>query len=540
MAASEKIGSTGYPELLRFKGLVGRIDAMDRSLARQADPALHARVEDLTALERRLSAMANAVPSARDQTKTRAWRDRYATLVAEREAMTRDLARDFTPFRETLEGKELGLAEIQLGLSSHEALIDMFLSGGHYLAFVVGGTGEAVRLDLGEAAKIEEAAVAFVVASQRAGAMPTSPRQGTDGEAAERDTAVWEAAGKALRDLVFAPVEAHLPPDTTTLYVVPDGALAAVPFAALPGRASGRLLIDEYHLTYLSMAQDLVTSRSASGTGKGALLIGGVDYDKADANENGGTPAASPSTTAPVLADAGRAPRGGHFDALAATGPEIDAIAERLGDGAAILVGPKATESRMRALAVGKRILHFATHGFVRTDLMAGLRPRAKEEQRWMAHGMERHLVGGHDPMLLAGLAMAGANPREGGDGDDGILTAAEASYMDLSGCDLVVLSACETARGTPESGEGVLGLVHGFELAGARRVVGSLWKVDDEATRRLMDGLYERMLRKVNPLSPSDALRESALALRAWKDPTGEARFAAPKYWAAFVAYGR
>ena len=70
--------------------------------------------------------------------------------------------------------------------------------------------------------------------------------------------------------------------------------------------------------------------------------------------------------------------------------------------------------------------------------------------------------------------------------------------------------------------------------MAGAQRVVASLWPVDDEATRLLMDGMYERMLREKDPLPAAEALRESALALR--KDK----RFSAPRHWAAFVAYDR
>ena len=103
-----------------------------------------------------------------------------------------------------------------------------------------------------------------------------------------------------------------------------------------------------------------------------------------------------------------------------------------------------------------------------------------------------------------------------------------------------MTLSACETAKGTAESGEGVQGLVSAFQLAGARSVVASLWKVDDEGTRRLMEGLYDRMLRKENPRAPADALREAAISLRDAKDSSGKARFANPRYWAAFVCYER
>ena len=123
--------------------------------------------------------------------------------------------------------------------------------------------------------------------------------------------------------------------------------------------------------------------------------------------------------------------------------------------------------------------------------------------------------------------------------GDDGILTAAEASYLDLDGVDLVVLSACQTALGKAESGEGVIGLVRGFQMAGAKRVIASLWQVDDEATRLLMQHLYDGMLREEDPLSPAEALREAALKVRGSTGSRGQS-FAAPRYWAAFVAYGR
>jgi CHAT domain-containing protein len=133
--------------------------------------------------------------------------------------------------------------------------------------------------------------------------------------------------------------------------------------------------------------------------------------------------------------------------------------------------------------------------------------------------------------MVLAGLALAGAN-RRGEEGEDGILTALEASHLHLDGCDLVVLSACETALGTALPGEGVLGLVQGFRTAGARGVVASLWKVDDDATRLLMDRFHTARLVADPPLSPPEALRRAARALR--EDP----RYSAPRHWAAFVAY--
>ena len=209
-------------------------------------------------------------------------------------------------------------------------------------------------------------------------------------------------------------------------------------------------------------------------------------------------------------------------------------VQSRLGATCVVLLGGDATEGRLRQDVLGKRLVHLATHGFVRTDLMAGLRRRA-EDTEWLGAGAERQLAAGYDPLTLAGLAMAGANPREGGGDDDGILTAAEASYLNLDGCDLVVLSACETARGKVESGEGVIGLVQAFQMAGAKQVLGSLWRVDDAATRALMERFYDLWLGKDGKpgVEAVEALRQAQAYVRSqekWKHPY---------YWAAWVLWG-
>ena len=113
---------------------------------------------------------------------------------------------------------------------------------------------------------------------------------------------------------------------------------------------------------------------------------------------------------------------------------------------------------------------------------------------------------------------------------------------LDLRGTELVVLSACDTAGGSSRSGEGILGLVRAFRLAGARNVIASLWPVDDAATQLLMKLFYERWLSKAKP-SPAVALREAAKALREHEVTVGDKTtrpYEAPRYWAAFVVYTR
>jgi CHAT domain-containing protein len=98
-------------------------------------------------------------------------------------------------------------------------------------------------------------------------------------------------------------------------------------------------------------------------------------------------------------------------------------------------------------------------------------------------------------------------------------------------GSDLVVLSACQTALGREIRGEGLIGLTRGFLYAGARRVVASLWQIDDRTSAELMRQFYERML--VQGERPAAALRAAQIAM--WRTKGWEA----PYYWAAFTLQG-
>ncbi|MBO0800278.1 MAG: CHAT domain-containing protein, partial [Blastocatellia bacterium] len=133
------------------------------------------------------------------------------------------------------------------------------------------------------------------------------------------------------------------------------------------------------------------------------------------------------------------------------------------------------------------------------------------------------------DPLLRSGLALAGAN--QGGNGaDDGVLTALEAAYLDLSGTKLVVLSACDTGVGELKNGEGVQGLRRALVLAGSESQVMSLWPVSDAAAKDLMIPYYKALQQGEGR---SEALRQVQLqALR-----RAESRH--PFYWAAFIQSG-
>ena len=100
---------------------------------------------------------------------------------------------------------------------------------------------------------------------------------------------------------------------------------------------------------------------------------------------------------------------------------------------------------------------------------------------------------------------------------------------------DLVVLSACETARGRVVQGEGIVGLTRAFMFAGVPRVLCSLWKVDDEATRALMMRFYEVW----NPPGGSPACRPRRLSARRRTPSAPTREWRHPYYWAAWVLWG-
>jgi len=141
------------------------------------------------------------------------------------------------------------------------------------------------------------------------------------------------------------------------------------------------------------------------------------------------------------------------------------------------------------------------------------------------------------NPLLLSGLAFAGANRRGAAtaDEDDGILTAEEVAGLDLTGLDWAVLSACDTGLGVVRVGEGVLGLRRAFQTAGARTVIMSVWSVEDRSTRQWMHALYQARFER--GLDTADAVRQAALStLRARRSATGSGH---PFFWAGFVAAG-
>lgn len=192
-----------------------------------------------------------------------------------------------------------------------------------------------------------------------------------------------------------------------------------------------------------------------------------------------------------------------------------------------VLAKADAHKAALRASAPSARWLHVATHGWFASDIAGALASSAGEGPGDVEAA--EATLRGFAPETLCGLALAGANDGHELGRARGILTAEELAALDLHRCELAVLSACETNVGLHRAGQGIQSLQTAPHAAGARTAITSLWKVDDAATRRLMELFYTGLW--TGGLGKAEALWQAKVLLRAEGHP--------PRDWAAWVLTG-
>ncbi len=351
------------------------------------------------------------------------------------------------------------------------------------------------------------------------------------------DQDAYMAVAGDLYQHLWEPVGRHLAPGGAVL-ISPDAALHGVSFAALP-RDDGRYLIEVHEVRYLSAGRDLLREHRHPEPASGLLAMGDPRFDASPEQRLHPVPHSEPTSAEVLDAPTIRGVQGGCKDLqqitltpLPSTRSEIELVAaswsETNASAVTVHLGAAATEDRLKQEVLGKAAVHLATHGYFiggRCELTGGAGALV-DEINYVAD----------NPLLLSGLCLAGAayEDETGSlDMDDGFLTAEEIAGLNLSGTELVVLSACESGLGQIADGEGVSGLRRAFLMAGAQTVVSSLWSVTDEDAAAQLSGLYEQSNRPV-----AERLRAIQLerleALRAQGLPDH------PVSWAAWVAVGR
>lgn len=413
-----------------------------------------------------------------------------------------------------------------------------------YIAFVTrSGSDTVATVPLGDAASLDR-----LIATWRAEAGGRSlARLG----AARAETA-YRAAALTLRERTWDIVAPHVS-GATRVFIVPDGALNLVSFAALPAGATEYMVESGPTFHYLSAERDILAEPPSRQSG-GLLAFGGAAFDDATifaGSQKGAVPVgtAAQSTTAGALratsgCGAFQSLRFGQLPGTRAEASEVAALWNAApGSGAEsagseFLSGRGASERAFKERSRGRRVLHLATHGF----FLGGPCDRTGASTRAVGGivtqgSTELPAAAVENPLLLSGLALAGANQRlkAGTGSDDGIVTAEEIAAMNLSGTEWAVLSACDTGLGEVRNGEGVLGLRRAFHVAGVRTVIMSLWSVEDRSTQQWMRGLYKARLE--GNADTADSVRTASVDVLA--DRRGRGLSTHPFYWAAFVAAG-
>ena len=335
----------------------------------------------------------------------------------------------------------------------------------------------------------------------------------------QADVEYWKEAQR-LSEMLLDPVAARIV--GKRILVVTDGALQYLPFAALPipgGRGEPVPMVVEHEIVSLPSASVLAVLRQEMKgrqppTGAVAVLADPVfesddprlqSVSATDGRDKAPAPTdavkAASAAVGTLFASGFLRDGSANVPRLASTRQEADAILATAADGAT-LRAIDFDASRATAMSPNLahyRIVHFATHGVFNND----------------------------DPGL-SGIILSLFDKR--GQPQDGFLRLHDIYGLQLP-AELIVLSACNTALGKPVKGEGLVGIVRGFMYAGAKRVVASHWKVDDEATGALMGRFYVEMLKQNR--SAAAALRQAQLAVRE------QQRWQSPFYWAAFVLQG-
>ena len=514
--------------LLNGKGLPEAVLAERAWLAHDAGDAGRARAaRELRDVRLRLARLTLAAAPAAQPADRRRERDRLGEREAE---LARILGR--RDGRDPGDGW-LALDQLRKALPADTVLIDVarfdpfdfrardkpWRPAG-YVAWVVpaAGRGDVRLVDLGEASKID-AAVGLVRESLKEAAAAIRARGESGAEEEFREQA------RALAKLVLAPLLPHA--EKASHWVIsPDGPLWLVPWAALP-LAEKDYLVEKYRLSFAVNGRDLL----GGGDGRkpsAPVTLADPDYD------------ARPQTPerpgeAPLLVARERTTLRGilpRFGRLPGAAREAGAIAPHLrayaGAEPALLLGEQATLTALQKLRA-PRVLVLSTHGFFLPDVPL---PPKQVEQLLRAEA-RRPDIPLENPLLRSGLALAGAN-RHGQERGSGLLTGMDTAALELRGCELVVLPACETTPGGVNKGDGVAALHQAFQLAGAQSVLATLWQAPEGDSTPVLVDFFGRLAKGD---SRPEALRQAQL--RRIKERRQRDGAAHPFFWAAFTLTG-
>jgi len=410
-------------------------------------------------------------------------------LSAEVEKMERELSEKSELFGQGFENKRITYENVQASLGKTEAAIEMV----RFRYFDHTFTDSIIYVAL--YVKADKARPKVVELS--------------NGELMEgryfryyRNSIIRKTADENSYKVYWDPIQKAIG-QASTIYLSADGVYNLINLESIP-TPDGKYVIDNSNIVMVSNTKDLffrkARAKVAGGQSNNASMFGNPKF----------------YLTASTQRD---------WTDLPGTEKEVDALNKLLkekGWVAEEYMEDNASEDKVKSVN-SPRIFHIATHGFYTKAEEVTSQKELTENEAMMAE----------NPLMKSGLLLTGggdilARTKHNYNMENGVLTAYEAMSLNLDKTDLVVLSACETGLGEVSNGEGVYGLQRAFLVAGAKVLIMSMFKVDDEATQKLILNFYKKWLNTGN-------LRQSFI------DAKRELRneFPEPIYWGAFMMIG-
>ena len=498
-----------------------------RSLSAKPDKTVDSLFKELNRINYEIS---NLINESLDQKIDPALDEKLSKTITNKKEIESNLIQLSSTYKESYDQKEYDLDSL-LTLFPDNAIIIEFMKWrgpdrktDYYMGIAMSDREEKSCCNLGPVVEIDN-----VIKEYRYHIRTIENNGGLIDSTALAD---FKNISKRLHTLILEPFEKSIKPGDI-LFFVPDGDINLISMAGLVNK-EGRYLIEDHPVAYLSSCRDILRYKNTRKDKKKLMIMADPDFDFGS------------GSTFPVShIDSDRGPdkltgfrddcaylKDIHINRLPGTKTEAEAIAgiwqHHGGELTVQCLDSLANEVNFKKNAGDFDVIHIATHGFYQ--------PEECLENLEDNDSLDNALKDNKYSELLSGLILAGVNTREKNinrsEPDDGILTAAEITQLNLERVNMVVLSACESGLGEIISGEGVYGLRRAFLLAGANTVVSSLWKVSDKETISFMAFLYSK-----TDLPLYDVFREFQLnklkRLRKYGYPDH------PFSWGGFISIG-
>lgn len=497
LQASEKARARSMLETLRLSG---------SHFTKDAKPEFVQREKEITVtLNLKADMVTDVLSSGTDASKVESLSGEMNVLYHELEEIKAVLKRDSPIYSAIKDPPSFDLAEFQDRVLDDTTVVLVF-SLGHSVSFLwLIDKAEVKGLALPPREQIESRVQELrrLLASREIKQDESADEYRT--RLIESEDTYWFKAQLLSNDL-FGQIADKL--EEKRLIVVPDGKLHYFPFSALPRPNAGDRvpILESNETVYEPSASALLLlmtqeKRSPVPT-KNLLVFTDPIFSSQDSRLSSKEEGNPTVDSFPATSEIFRSVESLRFlPRLVASKIEGESIAEIVGtSGSTVMTGFSATREQVLSHGISDyKIIHFATHGLINEE-----RPE------------------------LSGIVLSRFD--ENGRPRNEFVRLQDIYGLDLS-ADLVVLSACDTGIGKEVKGEGVMNLTNSFMKVGARSVVSTLWKVDDNATVELMKNFYESLAKE--NATPSKALRDAQIKL------SKNSIYNSPFYWAAFTVQG-